>query len=308
MTKDFVIINTMKKALLPPMTSADAFAMALPLLLGITSAPLLRAQADPNLRFEVASVRRVDIPATNGVPWFPPQGGIGTSDPTHISYHGAQPVPLIASALGINFGGQITLPRGIDSVKDRYDIVAKIPEGATKEQFNTMLLNLLRDRLHLRFHMETKVVPVYVLRIGKSGPKFKETAVGHDDSAKTSRRGLDAEGFPIVPPGVHMMLSMPHPGEVFTTAQDVTMAELAASLQRPGDRPVVDETGLTGHYDFKLHHDYGRGRGAADDGTPSPAPSVFTAVEEQLGLKLEPANRPLPRLIIDNIDREPTEN
>jgi uncharacterized protein (TIGR03435 family) len=184
----------------------------------------------------------------------------------------------------------------------------KIPGGATKEQFNIMLLNLLRDRLHLRFHVETKVAPVYVLRVGKSGQKFKETAVGHDDSAKAVPGGIDAEGFPIVPPGVHSIVSMPRPGEIFTTAQDVTMAELAQSLELPGDRPITDETGLTGHYDFKLHRAYARGRGATDGGTASPAPSVFTAVEEQLGLKLEPANRPIPQLIIDNIDREPTDN
>ena len=68
---------------------------AITVILGVTGAPLLRAQTeanqkvDPNLRFEVASVRRVEIPAEGGVRVFPPTGGIGTSDPTHISYHGA---------------------------------------------------------------------------------------------------------------------------------------------------------------------------------------------------------------------------
>jgi bla regulator protein blaR1 len=287
---------------------AATLAIAIPLILGITNAPLLRAQADPNLRFEVASVRRVDIPDNaRGVPVFPPTGGIGTSDPTHISYHGAQVVALIVDALGIR-GSQITLPKGVNPSQDRYDIVANIPGGATKEQFNVMMLNLLRDRLHLRFHIDSNIIPVYALRVAKNGPKFKETARRADDATVARAGQPDAQGFPTLSPNFKGALSIPRPGEIFTTAQDVPMSELAQMLEQPAaglGRPVIDETGLTGHYDFKFHHEWGRP--VANQDGPG-APSAFTAVQEQLGLKLEPSTAPIDHLTIDSIDREPTEN
>jgi uncharacterized protein (TIGR03435 family) len=281
-------------------------AAAIAVILGVTNAPLLRAQADPSLRFEVAAVRRVEIPSDGrGVPVFPPIGGIGTSDPRHISYHGAQMVPLIAETFGVR-GDQITAPASIH--KDRYDIVANIPEGATKEQFNVMMGNLLRDRFHLRFHIESKVIPVYALRVGKNGPKFKETARRAGGPATPSRggRGFDALGFPILPPDYTGVMGMPRPGEMFWAAQDVPMAQLAQLIESPVvGRPIVDETGLTGHYDFKIHYHW---RDTRPEPIPDPAPSVFTAVQEQLGLKLEPSAAPFNHLTIDSIDREPTDN
>ena len=207
---------------------------------------------------------------------------------------------------------QITLPQGLNPSKDRYDIVANIPAGATQEQFNIMLLNLLRDRLHLRFHIESKVIPVFALRVGKNGAKFKET-MRQDDPSTPVRvtGGRDEQGFLIVPPSFKGMVFWPVQGEIFVTAQDVPMANLARMIEEPAagvGRPVVDETGLTGHYDFKIHHEWIR-RGPDPDGAASdPAPSVFTAVEQQLGLKLEPSTAPIDHLTIDSIDREPTEN
>jgi uncharacterized protein (TIGR03435 family) len=291
-------------------------AMAIPVILGVANAPLLRAQvesnqADPNLRFEVASVRRVDIPpaANGGVPFLGgPTGGIGTSDPRRITYRGTWLVNLITEAFGVR-ADQISGP-GWNS-PDRYDIVANIPEGATKEQFNVMLGNLLRDRFHLRFHMESKVRPVYALRVAKNGPKLKETARRADDAATVPSRptgGRDAQGFIILPPGYRGSMSFPQPGEIFTTAQDVPIADFARTIESRAGRPIVDETGLTGHYDFKIHFEYMMGRGAAAGDAPSPAPSIFTAVEEQLGLKLESASKSFPQLVIDSIDKEPTAN
>ena len=119
---------------------AGTLAVAIPLILGFTNAPFLRAQVDPNLRFEVASVRRVGIEDINGrVAVFPPTGGVGTSDPHRISYHAAQMVPLISQTFGVR-GDQITAPQWLTG--ERYDIVANIPDGATKEQFNVMMGNL----------------------------------------------------------------------------------------------------------------------------------------------------------------------
>ncbi len=297
-------LNFAKKASL---AIAGFLAVAIPVILGVTNAPLLRAQADPNQRFEVASVRRVEIPNNGrGVPVFPPTGGIGTSDPTHIAWHGLWLMNLISEAFGVKPENII----GLGPVAmERYDFIANIPEGATKEQYAVMLGNLLRDRFHLRFHMDSKVMPAYALRVGKNGPKFKDT-VGHDDPTSIPRStGPDADGFPIVTSNFKGIVGQPNSGEIFWRGQNVPMAQLAGLLESPQvGRPIVDETGLMGHYDFKIRLP-GMRRPGADTGVPSdPAPSVFTAVEEQLGLKLESSSKPFPQLIIDNIDRDPTEN
>jgi uncharacterized protein (TIGR03435 family) len=298
------------------LAAAGILAVAIPAILGFTNAPLLRAQAeanrkvDPNLRFEVASVRRVEIPNGGGVPVFPPTGGIGTSDPTHYVWHGAWLMNFMTQAFGVR-ADQITGAEYLKVRTERYDIVANIPAGTTKEQFNAMLGNLLRDRFHMSFHMDSKVIPVYALRVGKNGPKFKETARRADEPTAPVRvgGGRDAQGFIIVPPEFKGMLAWPVPGEKFTTAQDVTMEDLARALESPVvGRPIIDETGLAGHYDFKIHFHW-RGGPATDTGVESdPAPSVFTAVEDQLGLKLESSTHSFPQLVIDSIDREPTEN
>jgi uncharacterized protein (TIGR03435 family) len=255
-------------------------------------------------------VLRVEISNNDrGTPVFPPTGGVGTSDPTHYAWHGLWLMNLMTQAFGVR-ADQISGAAYLKIQTERYDIVANIPEGATKEQFNIMLGNLLRDRFHLRFHMESKVIPVYALRVGKNGPKFKETARRTDDDAKAPSGpagGRDAQGFLIVPPGFKGMVAWPVPGEKFTTAQDVPMAELAQSLEQKAGRPVIDETGLTGHYDFKIHYEW-ISRPTDTGGASDPAPSVFTAVQEQLGLKLESSTHSFPQLIIDSIDREPTEN
>lgn len=89
--------------------------------------------------------------------------------------------------------------------------------------------------------------------------------------------------------------------------QDTTMAELAQAMEDPPTglgRHVIDETGLTGHYDFRLHMQWGR----QDPDNPTGAASVFTALQEQLGLKLEPSTAPFDHLIIDSLDREPSGN
>jgi uncharacterized protein (TIGR03435 family) len=89
--------------------------------------------------------------------------------------------------------------------------------------------------------------------------------------------------------------------------QDVTMTELAHFLEQPAARPVVDDTGLTGHYDFQIRLEWIRRRSDAGPASDS-LPTVFTAVQEQLGLRLESATHSFPHLVIDSIDREPTEN
>ena len=288
------------------MNHRSTMLLALTVILGVMNGSTLRAQAQSDLRFEVASVRRVEIPTVNGgVPVFPITGGIGSSDPRRIGYRATWLSGLIAHAFDVR-SDQIVGP---ELGGYRYDIVANIPAGTTKEQFKIMLGNLLRDRFKLRFRVGSSVRPVYILRVGKNGPKFKEAISRRGDDATPSSGAVrnDAEGFPTLPPDYRGLVGNPSGGDMRLAAQDIPIADFARFIEPSTGRPVMDETMLAGRYDLKIRFEWLR-RSANAGAALDSAPSLFTAVEEQLGLKLEPASRPFPQLIIDSIDREPTEN
>ena len=213
---------------------AGSLVVAIQVITDVANAPALRAQAQAGERFEVASVRRVDIPATDkGVPVFPTTGGIGTANPTRIAYRATWLNPLIAEAFDVR-SDQITGPEWLN--RERYDIVANIPEGATKDQFKVMLGNLLRDRFQLRFHMDSKTGPVYALRVAKNGPALKETAVRLSDNGTVPsgsvKSAADAQGFPVMSPEYRGMVGRPANSEMFWAAQDVPMATASRRMPR----------------------------------------------------------------------------
>jgi len=189
------------------------------------------------------------------------------------------------------------------SADQRFDIAAKLPEGAKKEQVPEMLQTLLAERFKLSVHHEPRVLPVYSLTVAKDGPKFHDSTAG--DSVYTACNG-----------GFHKV------------CRKMTMEDLAKHLTRisqmntsmPGtdlswgiDRPVVDSTGLKGVYDFEMDYGISRGgggRGGADAGATPPAGesrSVMDAVKD-LGLRLEPSKHEFDNLVIDHVERVPTEN
>ena len=183
-------------------------------------------------------------------------------------------------------------PAWID--RDKYDLEAKfdvteIPDAKnlTYRQRADMLQALLAERFGLKVHRETKEFPVYNFVIAKGGPKFKETKpedIHQSVSGATCLFSRSSRGY--------------------IQAQGCMPKDLEDQLRYATGRTVIDKTGLTSRYDFEL-------RWAPDD-TPidSPeaaAPSIFTAVQEQLGLKLVPASAPLSILVIDSAGR-PTEN
>lgn len=160
---------------------------------------------------------------------------------------------------------------------DRYDINAKAEGDAalTRDLARPMMQAMLADRFQLKVHHGTKEMPVYALVIAKGGPKFKESAP-------------DAESI--------LRLASPGKGAVMTVTKG-SMAQLASQFSnRNGvDRPVLDKTGLTGGYDYKLEWgDYGAASADAD------VVSIFTAIQEQLGLKLEKTTAPIEVLIVDS--------
>jgi uncharacterized protein (TIGR03435 family) len=140
---------------------------------------------------------------------------------------------------------------------------------------NRMVQMLLADRFHLKAHIEKREMPVYDLVIAKGGSKLKEAT--EEEANKAMLRGAV--------PGKIECISMP-------------LSTLPYFLNRELGRPTVNKTGLTGKYDFTL--EYVPASKAAIDETGGP--SIFTAVEEQLGLKLEPAKEPMDVLVIDSIE------
>lgn len=224
------------------------------------------------------------------------QGGPGSSDPERYRYTGATLEDLIVTAYHVEYF-QVSSKTPID--RDRFDLIAKLPPGATRAQFRAMLQNLLADRFRLKFHRESREFPGYELVVAKSGLKLDATPKP------------PAEGFPDLPPD-KPGLTNHHTGRnghflVRVRGRQMPASEIARALQVPGDAPVVDRTGLTGKYDFTLEYSYD-GRNAGEIREAPPAPSIFTAVQQQLGLQLVPKRLPFDVIVVDAFDRAPSAN
>jgi len=180
---------------------------------------------------------------------------------------------------------------------DRYDILASTPGDIQPNQDEqmAMLRKLLTDRFQLAFHRESKELQVFAITVAKGGSKLKPS---------TAPPGKPPELVNVIYPeekgGVHVMLP----------ARNATMAQFAEEMQRAVvDRAVVDQTGLSGPYDFDLEWtpDDSQFGGKLPRSVESTKPSLFTAMQEQLGLRLEPTKGLVQALVIDRVDR-PSEN
>jgi uncharacterized protein (TIGR03435 family) len=177
-------------------------------------------------------------------------------------------------------------PAWMDS--EHYDIAALTPGDVrpTREEQMGMLRKLLTDRFQLSFHREPREFSVYVLETAKGGPKLK-------DSAK--------------PEDVPALINVMYPQSIKLPARNVTMGDFASMLQRAVlDRPVVDRTGLTGRYDFDLEwatdESQFNGEVPAASADANAAP-LFTAIQQQLGLRLVATKGPVDALIVDKAER-----
>jgi uncharacterized protein (TIGR03435 family) len=162
---------------------------------------------------------------------------------------------------------------------ERYDIEAKAEGNPSHDQIRLLLQQLLVERFHLVIHHETKDIPVYALVVAKGGAKLQE-APDRPTSGINVNRGKIA-------------------------GQGVTAMELAEQLSRMVDRPVVDHTGIKGFFDFTL--EYSPVDAQPNDGPVAGLADIFTAIQEQLGLKLESSKAPIEHLVIDHVER-PSEN
>jgi uncharacterized protein (TIGR03435 family) len=196
-------------------------------------------------------------------------------------------VDLLKYAYGLH---EQEIVGGPDWLKTKkFDVVAD-PETQTRpssDEFKKMVQNLLADRFHLTAHHEMRDLSVYEIEPAKSGPKL----------SKSSRP-------PNQIPGVGYS-----PGQL--TVSNATIADFAAFLQRfVTDRPVFDETGINGKYDLTLRwtpDELETGGSRQGDVGSNPFPGLFTAIQEQLGLKLQEVKRPAQVFVVDHVDM-PSEN
>jgi len=203
---------------------------------------------------------------------------------------------------------------------ERYDISAKLPAGASREQVPEMLQALLADRFKLTCHRDSKEMPVYALVVGKGGPKLKESPPDPPGDAPSAKDPVEVtvnagRGGTAVNLGKGASMNF---GAKSVEATKVTMPALADSLVRFFDRPVVDMTGLTGRYDFTLQFSWDELRVlVSKSGTgrqiPASPPdgdagiSVFDSLQN-LGLKLDSRKAPVEVLVVDHAEKTPTEN
>jgi uncharacterized protein (TIGR03435 family) len=212
--------------------------------------------------------------------------------------------------------------KGPEWLSTPFVVDAIMPPQTTREQLQIMLQNLLAERFKLAVHRETEQVSGYSLIVAKNGPKLKESAgdqppivVTREDFEKLAET-LGPDGFPktigwsqrTIEQGVAVYGS-PLGRKVFF--RDKTMPELAVDLwERLLDSPVRDATGLSSRYDFSLTYmpDDARAPSGPPAGRYASAPDLFKAVESQLGLKLEKGKIPVEMLVVDHIEKSPSEN
>jgi bla regulator protein blaR1 len=266
--------------------------------------PSLRAQAPANTAFEVASVKPNKTRDGRVMVGVQPGGRYNATN-----------VPLMLILRQAFNVQDFQIVGGPDWIKsDRFDIIAKAPEGVefTADVMRPMLRSLLTERFKLAFHNENRDMPIYALMKarpdGKLGPGLTPAAV---DCAALGR-GRRGGGPPPAPPqpGQKMECGMMiGPGRL--NAGGMPMSNLATNLAPQVGRIVIDRTELTGNYDFELIYapEVAGSVGAPPliNGGPVPvdpnAPNLFTALQEQLGLKLDSQRGPVDVVVIDRLEQ-----
>jgi uncharacterized protein (TIGR03435 family) len=262
--------------------------------------------------FEVASIKSAPPVGGQGFSAFL-RGGPGTSDPTRVVIQNFNVFMLVRRAHDLKFF-QIAGAEINDA--ERFNITAKVPEGASKEDLALMLQNLLAERFKLKFHRETKEMAMFELLVAKNGPKFKESAgppPQYDAGAPAPRSAIqqDRDGYPLPPPGVIAMMSVNGAPRARFNAVSESMQDFIGIISNTVGRPVVDGTGLKGKYDFLLSWAPEPPPGVVAPASLSPddaGPTFISAVQEQLGLKLESKKGPVDILVIEHYEKVPTEN
>lgn len=263
--------------------------------------------------FDAASVKPAPPPDGRGGRRVAMTGGPGTDTPDRINFENIGLDAVIGKAYDVKYY-QISGPGWFDS--ERFNIMATVLPGTTKEQFRLMLQNLLADRFKLALHKETREMAIYILEVAKNGPKLKQATPNPPPDANDAADGApiggggklaaDADGYPALRHGMTMAVMSTPMGPRARLANQEHIEWLAGMLSGQLGRPVVDATGLTGEYDISLSWVPQRPDSVtADD--PS-GPDLIAALQQQLGLKLEPKKGPIEVLVVDHAEKIPTAN
>ncbi len=236
-------------------------------------APGPPAQDTDKVEFEVVSVKPANLALS--------QGGAAHSTRTSKGRFEARNLPLrdlVRSAFQLNENQIEGGPSWFGTAG--WNIDATFPAGGKQSDFPRMLQTMLADRFRLIVHRETRSLPVYLLVMAKGGPKLKEsTETVHSSSA----------------------------GPRMIRYNAASMGELADQLTSYLQRQVIDRTGLTGRYGINLKFAPVNADPSIEAASEESSPSLFQALQEQLGLRLESSRGPVPVLVIDKAER-PSEN
>lgn len=232
--------------------------------------PFKHMAADAHPSFAVAAIKLHDPTST--------RQGFSTN-PDRVNIRNESVAAMIVFAYSLNKQQVLKAPAW--ATDETYDIEGKaVAEGEPSlRQEQEMVQKLLADRFQLKFHLEKRELSVYAVRIAKGGPKLKPAADPNNMLDQTGNGGGNVQSIR------YTSCSMP---------------DFAFGEQFFFDRPVVDQTGLAGKFDFTLRYTVDESRTTDDPNAP---PGIFTAVQEQLGLKFEPTKAPADVYVIDHVER-----
>jgi uncharacterized protein (TIGR03435 family) len=280
----------MRSALFVTLLTAGALAS-----IGLRAQSPAPAVSSPS--FDVASVKPNDSGSGGS------SGRTGRGSVTFVNQSARM---LIVNAYGLRPNRVIGGPSWLDS--ERFDVNARAPENTPDNQLALMLRTLLAERFKLAVKNETREEPVYALVTARGDKAFGPNIRPATDCVKggpVAGRAGGSLAAPLLQAGPQAPCGMRSASDNRGTVIQAgarTMADLAGTLRGVGDREVVDRTGLTGTFDFELRYAPDAVRATAADPTQA-LPDVFTALQEQLGLKLESQRGPVEYLVIDRVER-----
>ncbi|HEY2647236.1 MAG TPA: M56 family metallopeptidase [Candidatus Acidoferrales bacterium] len=307
------VLSPRKKILL---ASAAVVALAAPVVAGVLTSTRLPARigADQSSvtlasrpKFETASIK-LSEPGSQGTYLRRMPGGVysATNAPLRA---------LIASAYQNEFPpkGELIFggPGWVDSAL--FNIEAKAGNNSGNAQTHLMVQSLLEDRFKLEIHHETRLLPIYALVLATPGRTGTQLTPHSPEAKCTVADGTPGKGLPQPAAGEAMpsycggFFMNPRPGDLRETGNGITMDMLGQFLRQSVDRTIVDRTELGGVFDFSFEFSPEQGPGAQSGATPnasnpSAPPSIFNALPEELGLKLEPQTGPVDVIVIDHIE------
>jgi uncharacterized protein (TIGR03435 family) len=257
-------------------------------------------QVPAKIEFDVASVKTM---APNSPMSPAPTGGPGTSDPGLITWSGTSLKWLLRNAYGVKLY-QISGPEWLDF--GRYAVVARVPEDATKEQVNLMWQDLLKNRLGVAIHHETRMLQGEAMTLSRGAAKLKKTDLSDSASQMPPRVGLETgpDGQPRLPTSGLQVAGDGAKRTILGRAQ--SLDDVAAWLSQMAGHPVIDETGLTGRYDFSADFDLSPDGGGAS--APCLSCAIGIALEQELGVKLVKRAIQLDVIVVDHAEKTPTDN